>query len=67
MTFEEWVNDEYPSLVGGPWPLMRDAWDAATERAAKVCERIEAKQESDNGAANTGGASECAAAIRGQS
>jgi hypothetical protein len=47
---------------------MRDYARAAVlqerERCARVCEEVERKQENDNGMANTGGAAECAAAIR---
>jgi hypothetical protein len=35
------------------------------ERCAAICDEIERQQENDNGAANTGGAAACAAAIRG--
>ena len=34
------------------------------ERCAEICDEIEAKQQRDHGAANTGGAAECAAALR---
>ena len=29
MTFDDWVSDTHPSLIGGVRLLMRDAWDAA--------------------------------------
>jgi hypothetical protein len=34
------------------------------EACAKVCDRVEQQQDDDHGAANTGGAMACAAAIR---
>jgi len=34
------------------------------EACAKVCEQVEQQQDNDHGAANTGGAAACAAAIR---
>lgn len=39
MTFDEWVSETYPDLVGGPKALMRSAWDAMRELAAGVAEK----------------------------
>ena len=42
--FDAWVAEEFPDLVGGPKSLMRDAWDAARELAAKVAEEYAASR-----------------------
>jgi hypothetical protein len=42
--FDAWVAEEFPNLVGGPKSLMRDAWHAAKEWAAKMAEEYAASR-----------------------
>jgi hypothetical protein len=62
-----WVESE-PSLTAFTADQMREyGLECARlerERCAAICDIIEVTQEIDNGAANSGGAAACAAAIR---
>jgi hypothetical protein len=35
MTFDEWVSETYPDLMGGPKPLMESAWEAGLAEAER--------------------------------
>jgi hypothetical protein len=68
---DAWVAEEFPDLVGrgrtrpgGPKSLMRAAWDAATERAAKAAEEY-TRQHGDERSGERIQAREIAARIRG--
>jgi hypothetical protein len=59
------ADDEYVFTPAQLTAFVERIRQEERERCAAICDEIERQQENDNGAANTGGAAACAAAIRG--
>jgi hypothetical protein len=62
--YEQTLGDQIGIVSANLARLLEATERAAVEKAAKLADEIEQKQENDHGAANTGGAAEAAAAIR---